>query len=396
MSADVSTAMVEVDGQAVAEVFEPESVDELTSFLIATDAPASIVIVGGGTRLAYGNADGPFDAAISLRRLNRVVYYEPDDMTLAVEPGCTVADIHALLADHNQAIALDTARPECATIGGSFATGMSSPRRLGGGSLKDWAIGIEVVLPDGSLAKAGGMVVKNVTGFDMMHVHYGALGAFGIVTRLNLKVFPQMSGGRSVVLRYDDVSTAHAAGEALLRSQLQPTSIVLDNVESEWSLRVRCDAPVSAIERVVERTISVATSVAAASNESVGDDANEALLPFLSVTDLMADRAVVRLPIPASRQITALRLLETTDGFAICADLGSGIIYAAGLADEEWLRRIEVVHPSPTFLALPVEMKRTLDVFGGVDPAALAVVSSMKDAFDPYRRFNRGRFVARL
>lgn len=394
MSSDATTRPVEVDGATVPHVIEPETVDELRVYLAAAERDEMrVLVVGGSTRLAFGNCADPFDVAISTQRLNRVIHYEPDDMTLAVEPGCTIAQIAQTLAENNQFIALDVAHAGTATIAGSYSTGMSGPRRLGGGSLKDWVIGVEVASTSGVVAKAGGMVVKNVTGFDMMHLHYGALGAFGVVTRLNLKVFPAMRASRSVALAFDHPVAAHAAGIALLRSQLQPASILVAN-DDGWLLHVRCDAPESAIGRVVDRVVSVASDGSSPVGVEVSDDPSRALAPFTTVTDLSASRGVARLPITASRQAPVLDVLATSEQL-VCADLGSGLIYVAARASAGWVREMRELAPA-TFLALPADLKRGLDVFGPLDAAAGEVVARLKASFDPQSRLNSGRFVNAL
>lgn len=396
MSSDLRAATVVVDGATIDHVVEPETVDELRETLRRVNSDDQrAVICGGQSRLAYGNLGGPFDLAISTARLNRVIHYEPDDLTLAVEPGCTLRQLDELLATHGQQLALDVAHDERATIGGSYATGLSGPRRLGGGSLKDWVVGVEVAGPDGSLAKAGGMVVKNVTGFDMMHAHYGALGALGIVTRLNLKVFPRPGAVRSLSMRLRTSAEAHAAGVALLGSQLQPSSIVVTNADG-WRLDVRIEAPPGAIDRVVARTFDAASAGAPFLDASDSVDPRAALAPFTRVADLLVHPAVARLAVPASRQATAIANLDATGNRGICADLGSGLIYVAGQPTVAWLTATQSVSERPTFLKLPPDEKRDRDVFGALDARAVDIVGRLKAAFDPAGRLNHGRWVAGL
>lgn len=382
-----------VDGTPVETLVEPETVAELVEIVADLDrAGGHALIVGGGTRLAFGNVGGPFDVAISTRRLRRILQYEPDDLTLAVEPGCTIAELADVLAGRGQGIALDAARADRSTIGGAYATGMSGPRRLAGGAIKDWVIGVETVGPDGALAKAGGMVVKNVTGYDMMHVHHGALGAFGIVTRLNLKVFPLPGPPRSVVLTYQSALSAHAAGLALLTSQLQPGSLLVTN-DNGWTLRVRCDAPPLAIDRHARRIVDTAAAAATPEAIEISDDPRAAVAPFLDCTNLVDHAAVARLSVPASRQGALLERLTGRDGQRVCADVGSGLVYVAGTATTEWVADIRSCSAPYTFLALPPDLKRGLDVFGEMNDASAAIVRRLKHAFDPQCRFNRGRFA---
>ena len=395
MSSNVRTEpfTVDVDGATIAPVETPETVEALSEIVrqVARDRLRAL-LVGNGTRLAFGNRGGPFDVAISTARLNRVIQYEPDDLTLAVEPGCTLRQLRELLGAQGQQVTLDAAHPERATIGGSFATGLSSPRRLGGGALKDWTIGIEVVGPDGALAKAGGMVVKNVTGFDMMHVHYGALGALGVVTRLNLKVFPKPDAERSIAVRYERVGDAYAAGVALLASQLQLSALTIDN-ENGWRVRVRLDAPATVIEQLAQRVLSVAAASVPLDDTTVSHDGRQALAAFEHVVDLLSGRAVARVSLPTSKQLPALKALAGLKGMAACADLGSGLLYLAAAPSTVMLA---AAGPHAAWLALPGELKTGRDVFGAVDERSLPVVRRLKAAFDPAGRLNTGRWVAGL
>lgn len=396
MSSDIRADTIEVDGTAITDVRAPETVDELRDALREVSADGlHAVIAGGGTRLVFGNAGGPFDIAISTRKLDRVLQYEPDDMTIAVEPGCPIAAIRELLAESRQAIALDAAHDDRSTIGGAYATGMSGPRRLGGGSLKDWVIGVEVAGPDAVVAKAGGMVVKNVTGFDMMHLHYGALGAFGVVTRLNLKVFPAPSASRSIELTFQSPAEAHAAAVAILTSQLQPASVLCWNDDDAWHVSARCDAPETAIDRLAERMLTVAGESGAPSAAESVMGGESALRPFTSLVDLTSGGVVARLPMTASRQAPTMAGLAEA-GWSICADLGSGLIYArrpeaAGIEDLP-----EDLAGVATWLALPAGLKAGRDVFGPTPKAVQPILRRLKDSFDPDRRLNRGRFALGL
>ena len=399
MSSDVVVQPCVVDDETIEHVIEPESVEELIDVLAGPlRVERHFLISGGGTRLTYGNVGGPFDAVLSTRRLNRILQYEPDDMTIAVEPGCTIAQIQEALRPANQSLALDVAHPGRATIGGSFATGTSGPRRIANGSLKDWVIGIEAVGPAGVVAKAGGMVVKNVTGYDMMHVHYGALGAFGVITRLNLKVFPAPSTSRALQFRYSSVDAAFAAGTTILASQLQPSSVLVSSEPDAeiWQLDIRCDAPATAIDGLVARVTELVHGAAKAVGVSTSDDGASATLAFTDITDLSSSFSVVRLAVTASRQRDLLVSLDEGRHAQVCADLGSGLIYlrADWPTFEEMFGRS---HPGDaTLLAAPPAIKRQRDVFGALPSPAAEVVRRMKDAFDPDRRFNRGRFVLGL
>src|SRR5437764_7903752 len=112
-------------------------------------------------------------------------------MTVTVQAGITVAKLQETLAAEGQWLPVDVPRPERATLGGAVALNKSGPRRLGYGTLRDYVIGISFVTDDGREVKAGGRVVKNVAGYDLMKLQTGSVGTLGVITQLTLKVRPK-------------------------------------------------------------------------------------------------------------------------------------------------------------------------------------------------------------
>lgn len=392
MSTDARTGRLVVDGQTISRVETPATFDELRD---AVGGHASLLIAGNGSRLTFGNRGGPFDSAVSLRRLNRVIHYEPEDLTVAVEPGITVAELNAVLGARGQMLPIDDSQPESSTLGGTYANGLGGPRRLGYGSLRDWVLGVEVMAPDGVVTKSGGMVVKNVTGYDLPRLHFGAHGAFGIITRLNLKVVPLPEASRSVVASYNTADDAHRAGRAVLSSQLEPKSVLVSN-HPHWQISVCCEGASASIQRQVDDIVHIATSVATSIEVRVTEDVHTAIEPFCAITRLDGSLAVARLAVPPSRQLEVLERYQGIAQTRVCADLGSGVVHVAGIPSMEWREMLRQTSERPVFLALPPELKGGVEVFGGMDASSARLVTSLKDAFDPDRRLNHGRFVLGL
>src|SRR5438105_14812223 len=109
-----------------------------------------------------------------------------------------LTDLHATLAAQGQRLLLDPSCPECATVGGMVAANANGLGRARYGTVRDWVIGIAVAYPSGSLARAGGKVVKNVAGYDLMKLHTGALGSLGVIAEVNLKVQPRPGAQRTI------------------------------------------------------------------------------------------------------------------------------------------------------------------------------------------------------
>ena len=170
----------------------PATVAELGD--LVKDAAGSgrgIYPVGGRTMLDVGLPPSKPGFAVDTTALNAVIDYPARDMTVTVQAGITVAKLQETLAAEGQWLPIDVPQPERATIGGAVALNVSGPRRLGYGTLRDYVIGISFVTDEGREVKAGGRVVKNVAGYDLMKAQIGAAGTLGVVTQLTLKVKPK-------------------------------------------------------------------------------------------------------------------------------------------------------------------------------------------------------------
>lgn len=156
------------------------------------DARHVVVPVGGATRLHLG---GPLRAeafdAIDLRGLNRIVEHAVADMTVTVEAGVTLAALAARLSEHGQWLPLDPPFPGAATVGGLLATAAWGPLRPLGETARRHLIGITVMGPDGTRHRAGGRVVKNVAGYDLMKLYTGSLGTLGIIMEATFRTHPK-------------------------------------------------------------------------------------------------------------------------------------------------------------------------------------------------------------
>ncbi|HZQ34950.1 MAG TPA: FAD-binding oxidoreductase [Dehalococcoidia bacterium] len=187
----------------------------------------AVAPVGGGTMLDLGNPPVRLDLAIDLSALAAVVDYQPDDLTLTVQAGITVARIGRLLAEHGQMLPLDVPLPERATIGGALACDSSGPLALRFGTARDLVIGMQVALPQHGLARSGGKVVKNVAGYDLAKLHIGGLGTLGIITEVTFKLWPAPTADGAILAAFTTQDAAHAAAQQILAGQLFPAALEL-------------------------------------------------------------------------------------------------------------------------------------------------------------------------
>lgn len=204
---------------------EPRTPREASELLSeAAGAGRRVAFAGGGTHAAP-RADAP-DAVLSTLALREIVEYAAEDQTVTVEAGITVAEVGRVLARNGQRLVLDVAEPERATIGGSIAANAFGARRLRYGSLKDLILGVTLVRADGTAARAGGKVVKNVAGFDLSKLMVGSYGTLALITSATLRVHPLPEKTRAV--RASELP-ARAVWELVLAiraRQLEPAAIV--------------------------------------------------------------------------------------------------------------------------------------------------------------------------
>ena len=156
----------------------------------AVDARKVIALSGAGTKSGMVGGGTAADLAVSTSCLRRVLQYEPRDLTISVEAGLPWAEFSALLAEHRQMVTLDPPYFDRATVGGVVAANASGPRRRQYGSVRDFVIGMTFATLDGKIAKSGGMVVKNVAGFDMAKLMIGSFGTLAAIAVVNFKLAP--------------------------------------------------------------------------------------------------------------------------------------------------------------------------------------------------------------
>ncbi|GBD22135.1 putative FAD-linked oxidoreductase [bacterium HR28] len=410
-SSDPSNYIVDgIPPRVALELASPEAVAEALALCAA--AGLALVPWGGGGQMGLGNLPERYDVALDLRGLAAVVDYEPDDLTIGVQAGCTLARLAAILSEHGQMLPLDADDPERITIGGLVATGLGCPRRFGYGSLRDLIIGITVALPDGTLARGGGMVVKNVSGYDMMRLHFGALGSLGVIVRANFKLLPSPEAQRTLLVAFPSLEEAMEGALAVRGSQLAPTAlVVLAPVTAErfvgmarWTLAARCEGPEGAVLRQAER---LAETAASATSEARILEHEETLRFWSSLQGKLAatplvDVIRVRIGELPSRLGELAARLVTEWGSALedaVLDVGSGLAFATLAGTVEELRaawtRLAGYGRHATMLAAPRDVKAGYDVFGR-PPEGVAVMRRLKETFDPERTLNPGRFIALL
>jgi len=182
---------------------------------------------GLGTQAHLGTPPPPGTTVVSLARLDRVLRYEPGDFTIGVEAGVRLDALRETLASNGQEIAIDVSSTSGGTLGGLVAAARSGPRRARHGAVRSHVIGVAGLRGDGILYRAGGMVVKNVAGYEVMKLLAGSLGCAGIILEVNLKLRP-LPALRSIILaEFDDASRAWNLARSVRAKRLEPAGLVL-------------------------------------------------------------------------------------------------------------------------------------------------------------------------
>ncbi|MDQ2664036.1 MAG: FAD-binding oxidoreductase [Candidatus Eremiobacteraeota bacterium] len=161
------------------------------------ESAGSLAVRGGNTLAAMGRPVSSPSIELSTLALNGVIEHEARDLTCAVASGLTLAGLQAALGASGQFVPLDAPLPKTATVGGTLAAGWLGPRRHRYSRARDFVIGTHAVLADGSLVHSGGMVVKNVSGYDMSKLYIGSFGTLGILTRVNFRTLPVPARARA-------------------------------------------------------------------------------------------------------------------------------------------------------------------------------------------------------
>jgi glycolate oxidase FAD binding subunit len=393
-------------------VVEPATEEEVAEVLAFADRVGLKVLVrGGGTQLGLGLPPVGGDILLSTSRLDKVLEHEPHDQTISVQTGIRLADLQAHLAQTRQWLAIDPPLPDAATIGGIISTNISGARRLRFGAVRDQVIGIRIVLADGTIAKGGGKVVKNVAGYDLAKLFCGALGTLGVVVAASFRLYPLPSSRRTITLTSSSPELLSELALKVVASTLVPTAVdVLGPGDSEHpcTLAIRFESGVpAALEDQSAAVVELAGELAGSAHVLVDEEeaacwrsADDWSRRAPDESNTLVLKASL-LPGNVSPWLARLDSAAATAGVASRwrAHIGHGTVYARLSGSEEALAGVvdEVRTPaqaergSVVVQDAPSELARALDVWGTI--AAVDLMRRVKARFDPNATLNPGRFV---
>ena len=408
---------ISIDQSEPLPVKRPATVVELCALVKdARAAGQGVYPVGGRTTLDVGLPPAKPGIALDMRALNSVIDYPARDMTITVQAGIAIAALQAELAKEGQWLPIDVASPQKATLGGAIALNKSGPRRFGYGTLRDYVIGISFATDDGVEVKAGGRVVKNVAGYDLMKLQIGAVGTLGVVTQVTLKVKPKPEASAALVFGCASESIGPVL-DLLHASKSRPVAVELLNPwarraggvsppssDSDWTIAVGCEEKSATVKWQLATLLDELKSAPVRDITEVPDPA--ALWSAITALQVRPEsRYVWKAGVLPSKLAEVATTVPIHLPCLVHASALNGVVWfhAAddfGAVDHEKLPWMEQRLPATgqhhySMRRCPVEWKKKLRLWSRpVDPIDL--MRTVKQKLDPDNVFNPGRLFGDL
>ncbi len=380
-----------------AEVLTPGSVAEAADMLRSASAAGRTVRFSGGkTKYGWGSDAGQPDLELSTTALDEIVEFNERDLTAILQAGVPLARAQEAFFAGGEMLALDPPRgeQERATIGGVVATGDSGPLRHRYGAARDLVVGVTMVLADGTIAKSGGRVIKNVAGYDLGKLLAGSFGTLGLIAELVVRLHPKPPETVTVTGRSSDAKTFVAGAAELTRCQQQPECIDVSYRGGRGEVSMRLGG--AGLEA---RAQTAADLLTRAGLEAVTIEDDDALWSELAGRQRGEGAVVVRV---SGLQGDLPRVIELAE--SIGADfVGRAALGISWLlippADEGLLlgaieeARARLSPRACVVLDAPEGLRRKVDVWASGDDSSVRVMRAVKHRFDPEGILAPGLFV---
>jgi glycolate oxidase FAD binding subunit len=394
---------------------------------------SAVYPIGGGAGLDYGMPPTQPGVGLSLEKIDRLIDYQPGDLTITIEAGMTVSKLSKILMRHRQRLPIDVAQPDRSTIGGVAAINASGPRQFACGAMRDYILGFTAVDGQGTIFSGGGRVLKNAAGYNIGRLMVGSLGTLAVITQLTLMVRPMPELSALVVCDLPDFETADKMIAELMQSPIRPAAVELalgpgrqDNPvlvpmpkDAANRLIVGFEGPAVEVQWMLDTLRGLWQAAGVTSPMTVTNAWARSLWNWLA--DFPAHVQIAVRPGAATKMIG--KIVSLDPDCTIQAHAGNGIIRvmfsdskinpvstaaaAPGLGTDDMethspftflLRRrlsplVEDAGGKLTVLKNPQGNSLTRRDVWGPAPDAFAVMQSLKDRFDPAGILNPGRFI---
>jgi glycolate oxidase FAD binding subunit len=388
-------------------------VEVVEAVAAALDDKSPFEIVSGGGKRDFGRPVSA-ERILDVSALKGIVKYEPEELVLTARAATPLKEIEAALAEKNQMLGFEPAdwgalfggERERATLAGTVATNACGPRRVKAGAVRDHVIGCRFVNGSGEAIKAGGGVIKNVTGFDIPKLMCGAFGTLGVLTEITVRVVPLPARSASLVIKEP---SAESGLRALRRAAALPVDATglaflpepaLDASDAARAASLGGETGVALIriegaaEALQEKLAILRNAFAAADIVRLDDDMTEQLFREIGTGAVFSGYGtdVWRLCVPSS---AAHEALEMSGGVFWYADWAGGLLWLALDGNEDTADRLRGITARlgghATLVRAEEEVRSRLDVFEPEPPTRASLTRTVKAAFDPHRLFNPGR-----
>jgi glycolate oxidase FAD binding subunit len=403
--------------RTAAERTTPENVEALSEIVARCDREGrKILIVGGNTLAGMGFPPEQLDVTLLTSGLASIVAYERSDLTIAAQAGATIQMVGALLAANGQFVPFDAPRPQYATFGGTLAAGWLGPRRHVYGRPRDYVLGSTIVLADGTIARAGGMVVKNVAGYDMSRLYVGSFGTLGVLAQVNLKTLARYPRARVFLAPLPERTRTRACHQLGALAIAPAAAFWIEGFHNtvdgeagpEGRVVILLEGSEALLERATRDLRSALGRAGVPETRIVDAGARESFERVVdSYVASLGERSVTyRLygtPDESERRVIALQ--ELAQRFLLRAesivDLMNGDIvlrvsdldtHALGAKIEAFDDALHEAEPQAQVVAGDHPHRVYLRVWGA-PPASIERMQALKARFDPNGTLNPGRFV---
>ena len=380
----------------------PQQLSQIVKYAYKNDL--SLFILGKGSKINWGNLRNNCDLVVSTEKLNQIVEHSVGDFTITVEAGINLSILKNHLKQFNQYLPIDPTFPETATIGGIIATSDGGSLRHKYNGIRDLILGISFVRSDGEIVKAGGKVVKNVAGYDLMKLLTGSYGSLGIITEVTLRLYPILQNSQTIIIT-GDAEKIDKTIKLLKNSSLTPikadvlsSSIIKDlKLGENLGLLVQFQGILESINLQASQLENIAKNL----------ELKTELLPENKVGELYNNIDQYLTKIESNNSVTckvgilpnfAVNFLEKLEELSVIKqrgiihiDSGIGKIY---LEQEKLLASLKKMREYSRkyqgyliVLDAPKQVKKEIDTWG-YNGNAITIMKKIKQKFDPKNILN--------